>query len=42
MKDLYKVAMVFLLGNIAVAQQGFQEQLNEIKEKTEVLLNNYI
>lgn len=35
MKDLYKVAMVFLLGNIAVAQQGFQEQLNEIKEKTD-------
>lgn len=35
MKHLYKVAMVFLLGNIAVAQQGFQEQINEIKGKTD-------
>ncbi|CEN39084.1 conserved exported hypothetical protein [Capnocytophaga canimorsus] len=34
MKNLY-LAMAFLLGGVALAQQGFQEQIDELKQKSD-------
>ena len=35
MKRYFYTAMAFLMGSVAFAQQGFEEQIREVKEKTD-------